>query len=81
MQIDGLIKMWLKSWIRSAAHVTAKGFEYRPFVSTSGIPLIHEIFIEGKDDGVIRWTKHTGLAGKTKDPGSLKIMGYHMLEW
>ena len=46
-----------------------------------GVPLVHQLFIDGKDYGLIRCTKQNWLAHKIKDPELVKTIGSYIHAW
>jgi len=46
-----------------------------------GVPLVHQLFIDGKDYGLIRCTKQNWLANKIKDPELVKMIGNYIHAW
>ena len=46
-----------------------------------GVPLVHQLFIDGKDYGLIRCTKQNWLADKIKDPELVKMIGSYIHAW
>jgi len=46
-----------------------------------GVPLVHHLFIDGKDYGLIRCTKENWLADKIKDPELVKTIGNYIHAW
>lgn len=46
-----------------------------------GVPLVHQLFIDGKDFGMIRCTKENWSADKIKDPELVKTIGNYIHAW
>jgi hypothetical protein len=46
-----------------------------------GIPLIHKIIIDGKDQGIIRCTKESWAADKIKDQKLVDAIGSYIHAW
>jgi hypothetical protein len=46
-----------------------------------GIPLIHKIIIDGKDQGIIRFTKESWAADKIKDQKLVDAIGSYIHAW
>ena len=46
-----------------------------------GIPLVHQIIIEGKDYGLIRCTQKNWSADKIKDPKLVEAIGNYIHAW
>jgi len=46
-----------------------------------GVPLVHQLFIDGKDYGLIRCTKQNWLADKIEDPELVKTIGSYIHAW
>jgi hypothetical protein len=46
-----------------------------------GVPLVHQLFIDGKDYGLIRCTNQNWLADKIKDPELVKTIGSYIHAW
>ena len=46
-----------------------------------GVPLVHQLFIGGKDFGRIRCTKQSWSADKIKDPELVKTIGNYIHAW
>jgi hypothetical protein len=49
--------------------------------NTQGVPLVHQLIIEGKDYGLIRCTKENWSADKIKDPELIKTIGNYIHAW
>jgi hypothetical protein len=49
--------------------------------TAQGVPLIHQLVIEGKDYGLIRCTKEKWSADKIKDPELVKTIGNYIHAW
>jgi len=49
--------------------------------NVQGVPLVHHLFIDGKDYGLIRCTKENWLADKIKDPELVKTIGNYIHAW
>jgi len=46
-----------------------------------GIPLVHHVFIEGKDYGFIRCGKQAWQADKIQDPKLIEAIGNYIHAW
>ena len=46
-----------------------------------GVPLIHQLIIDGKDYGIIRCTKENWSADKRNDPELVKTIGNYIHAW
>jgi hypothetical protein len=46
-----------------------------------GVPLVHQLIIEGKDFGLIRCTQENWLADRIKDQELVKIIGNYIHAW
>ena len=46
-----------------------------------GVPLTHQLIIDGKDYGIIRCTKENWSADKIKDPELVKTIGNYIHAW
>lgn len=46
-----------------------------------GVPLVHQLIIDGKNLGLIHCTKETWLADKIKDRELVKIIGNYIHAW
>jgi len=46
-----------------------------------GVPLSHQLIIDGKDYGVIRCTRENWSADKIKDPELVKTIGNYIHAW
>jgi len=46
-----------------------------------GVPLVHQLFIDGKDYGLIRCTKENWFADKIKDPELVNMIGSYIHAW
>jgi hypothetical protein len=57
--------------------------EARPMkeAEEQGIPLVHQIIIDGKDYGLIRCTPHHWLADKIKDQKLVETIGSYIHAW
>lgn len=46
-----------------------------------GVPLVHQLIIDGKDFGLIRCTKENWSADRIKDPELVKVIGNYIHAW
>jgi hypothetical protein len=46
-----------------------------------GVPLVHQLIIDGKDFGLIRCTKENWSADKIKDEELVKLIGNYIQAW
>ena len=49
--------------------------------NVQGVPLIHQLIIDGRDYGTIKCTKERWSADKIKDPDLVKTIGSYIHAW